>query len=121
MSSSTEAAGVSSAGNHQSGDQAGGRSYIVRADDPVSSVFGWFSNCSPTLVLTLCFTEPRVGGDRQGRLSRNFQPKPSRRVGKRRVRIPNPHRIPTRTHHTRYTDYRYPNPISLIRDSTETR
>ena len=39
-SSATEAAGVSSAGTHQSGDQAGGRSYIVRADDPVSSVFG---------------------------------------------------------------------------------
>ena len=38
--SSTEAAGVSSAGTHQSGDQAGGRSYIVRADDPVSSAFG---------------------------------------------------------------------------------
>ena len=35
---STEAAGVSSAGTHQSGDQAGGRSYIVRADDPVSVV-----------------------------------------------------------------------------------
>ena len=83
--SSTQAAGVSSAGT-RSGDQAGGRSYIVRADDPVSSVFGWFSNCSPTLVLTLCFTEPRVGGEGQGRLSRNFQPEPSRRVGKRRVR-----------------------------------
>ena len=61
-SSATEAAGVSSAGTHQSGDQAGGRSYIVRADDPVSSAC-WFPTCSPTLdYLTLCFTEPRVGG-----------------------------------------------------------
>ena len=38
-SSATEAAGVSSA-ETRSGDQAGGRSYIVRADDPVSSAFG---------------------------------------------------------------------------------
>ena len=37
-SSATEAAGVSSAGTHRNGDQAGGRSYIVRADDPVSVV-----------------------------------------------------------------------------------
>ena len=37
---STEAAGVSSAGTRSGDDQAGGRSYIVRADDPVSSAFG---------------------------------------------------------------------------------
>ena len=82
--SSTQAAGVSSAGT-RSGDQAGGRSYIVRADDPVSVVFLVLKLLAHRL-LTLCFTEPRVGGERQGRLSRNFQPEPSRRVGKRRVR-----------------------------------